>query len=56
MIERLQRACGHEIQGQLHQHPGESEREKSSLGRMSVQVKTVLNAAQKHEEVICWGP
>ena len=30
-------------------------REKGSLGRMSVPVKTVLSAVQEHEEVACSG-
>ena len=52
MIERSLRAHGHEIQSQLHQHPGASVREKASLGHLPVPVKTVLNALQGHEEVL----
>ena len=53
VIERSLRAHGHEIQGQLHQHPGAPVWEKGSLGRTFVPVKTVLNAVQENEEVIC---
>ena len=42
MIERSLRAHGHEMQDQLHQHPGASVWERGSLGRMSVPVETVL--------------
>ena len=52
MIERSLRAHGHEIQGQLHQYPGASVREKARLGHLPVPVKTVLNALQGHEEVL----
>ena len=43
------------MQGQLRNHRGESVGEKSSLGRMFVSVKTVLNTVQEREEVICSG-
>ena len=52
MIERSLRAHGHEIQGQLHQHPGASVREKARLGHLPVPVKTVLNALQGQEGVL----
>ena len=54
MIERLLRARGHEMQDQFY-HPSASVREKNSLGRMSVSVKTVLDAAREHEEETCKG-
>ena len=54
MIERSLRAHGHEIQSQLHHHPGAPERERSSIGRKSVPV-TVLNDVQEHEEATCSG-
>ena len=41
MIERLLRADGHKMQDKLHHHSGAPVREKSSLGRRFVLVKTV---------------
>ena len=55
MIERSLRAHGFEMLQQLHQYSDGSTREKGSLGRMSVRVKTVLSAVQEHEEVMCSG-
>ena len=55
MIERSLRARGREMHSQLHHHPGASVREKSKIGGMTVSVKTVLNAVQGHELVICLG-
>ena len=49
VTERSLREHDREMYGQLHQHPGASERETSSPGRMS-------SAVQEHEEVICWSP
>ena len=37
------------------QQQGASVREKGSLGRMPVPVRTVSHAVQEHEEVTCLG-